>query len=158
LFALHVLPYANYILCVEPTPEHMVIQKQLLTSSLVGHEQSALNSYTGKCRFRKEPVNTTMNTIRDSSDAYEVDCITLRGLCDKYLLTHVDLVKIDIEGSEVAAITPQTVSDVSHIVKKFLLETHPRSRQMQDHFKKIFEECGYKAEYVDFNGSILAYK
>jgi hypothetical protein len=68
------------------------------------------------------------------------------------------LVKLDLEGSEVAAITVDTVKPVSHIVKKFLLETHPRSREMQDHFKGVFESAGYKVEYFDFNGSVIAYK
>ena len=166
LFAIHVLPWADKIICVEPTPGHMAIQKTLLSKAVklmdrdieVIHEQAALNSYTGKAKFRTEPINTTMNTLVDRPDSYEVDCITLADLCAKHGLTKVDLVKVDIEGSEMKAITVETVSAVSSIVNKFLLETHPRSREMQDYFIGIFTEAGYKAEYVDFNGSIIAYK
>jgi FkbM family methyltransferase len=164
LFAIHVMPFADKIICVEPTPKHMAIQKDLFktfwsaTPIYVFHEQSALNFYTGKARFREERINTTMNALSNAGDSYEVDCITLYDLCKKYELSHVDLVKLDLEGSEVAAITVDTVKPVSHIVKKFLLETHPRSREMQDHFKGVFESAGYKVEYFDFNGSVIAYK
>lgn len=166
LFAIHVLPWAETIICVEPTPQHMAIQKTILNRSVevsekqanIIHEQSALNSYTGKAKFRTEGINTTMNTLSDRPDSYEVDCITLADLCKKHNLEHVDLCKVDIEGSEVKAITVETVSAVFPIINKFLLETHPRSREMQDHFKSIFEQAGYKVDYVDFNGSIIAYK
>lgn len=174
LFALHVMPYVNTIVCVEPTPSHMDIQKELLFENTetvfndfsgsiyevpsIYHEQAALNSYTGKARFREEPVNFTMNTLSDRPDAYEVECISLYDLCRKYKLEKVDVAKIDIEGSEFAAITYVMVFLVKDIIRKFLLETHPRSRESQDHFKKIFEDCGYKTEYSDFNGTIIAYK
>lgn len=165
LFTYHVLPYAQRIVRVEPTPQHNLVRHNLdLGFMLIGFdtvvsdEQSALNSYTGKCNFRVEPVNTTMNTIRDGVGAFEVDCITLQDLCAKYALAHVDLCKVDIEGSERQAITIETVKPVSNIIKKFLLETHPRSREEQDHFKAIFEQCGYTVEYPEFNGSVYAYK
>jgi FkbM family methyltransferase len=156
LFALHVLPYAEKIICVEPTPAHMEIQKELINDSKIQHEQSALNYYTGKAKFHHEPVNTTMNTLRD--DGFEVDCITLNDLCTKYNLEHVDLCKIDIEGSEFKALTVQTVSAVFNLIDNFLIELHPRTRQSQDHFKSIFEQSGYKVDYYDFNGSIFCYK
>lgn len=169
LFALHVSPFAEKIICVEPTPGHMAIQKELIEMNVatakpgkemaaILHEQSALNSYTGKARFREEPVNFTMNTLSDRPDAYEVECISLFDLCRKYKLEKVDVCKVDIEGSEFSAITYVMVFLVKDIIKKFILETHPRSRESQDHFKKIFEDCGYKTEYSDFNGTIIAYK
>jgi FkbM family methyltransferase len=150
LFALHVLPYAEKIVCVEPTPAHMEVQKVLLNGKVI-HEQSALNSYTGKCGWHIEPVNYTMNTIRDQT-GMEVDCITLHDLCIKHDLKKVDFCKIDIEGSEVLALTEQTVKPVFEIIDRFLIELHPRTREMQDRFKSIFEASGYKVEYYDFKG------
>ena len=155
LFALHVLPYIKRIVCVEPTPSHMEVLKQMVPGAV--HEQSALHNYTGKCNFHIEPVNYTMNTIRNDAPL-QVDCITLKDLCDKYRLTTVDFCKIDIEGSEVLALTEETIKPVFPIINKFLIELHPRTREMQDRFKAIFEACGYKVDYYDFNGSIYCYK
>lgn len=94
LFALHVLPYASRMICVEPTPQHMNIQRELLGGD-AEHEQSALHNYTGRCKFHFEPINTTMNTIRQDG-GLEVDCITLLDLCNKYNLSTVDFCKVDI--------------------------------------------------------------
>lgn len=165
LFALHVMPYVKEIVCVEPTPEHMEIQGNLfwhnwhnIRNGKFHHEQSALNSYTGTARFRKEPVNTTMNSLSDRLDSFEVNCITLFDLCEKYKLDSVDFCKIDIEGSEFKAITIDRVQEVSHIIKAFWLETHPRNLESMTHFKYIFEQCGYKVELIDFNGTVYATK
>jgi FkbM family methyltransferase len=153
LFALHVQPYAKRLICVEPTPEHMRIQKELIS---VEHEQAALNSYTGKARFRREPVNTTMNTLRDAPDSFEVDCITLLDLCKKYQVDKVDFCKIDIEGSEWEALTEERIKEVSGIIDSFFVELHPRSLESQSVMSKRF--AGYKIEMIDYNGSIYCYK
>lgn len=167
LFALHVLPYAKRLICVEPTPEHMVIQKQLLapyqviissstspTPPKIEHEQAALNYYTGKAKFRTEPVNTTMNTLRDAPDSYQVDCITLKDLCDKYGLTSVDFCKIDIEGSEWQALTIERIAEVQDIIKAFFVELHPRTVHSQNEMILRFAQAGYDTVMVDYNGSI----
>lgn len=158
LFALHVLPFAKCLICVEPTPGHMKIQKDIASSPKTFHIQAALNSYTGKAKFREEPVNFTMNTLRDSSDAYEVDCITLKDLCDKFELKTVDFCKVDIEGSEWQALTVERLKEVKGIIKSFFVELHPRTGESQFEMGKRFEEAGYKVKLIDYNGSIYCYE
>lgn len=155
LFGLHVLPYAERLICVEPTPEHMIIQMQLLNAE---HEQAALNYYTGKAKFRNEPVNTTMNTLRDAPDSYEVDCITLSDLCKKYNLDKVDFCKIDIEGSEWQALKVERINEVKGIIKSFFVELHPRSAESQNEMAGRFEAAGYKVKHIEYNGSIYCYE
>lgn len=158
LFALHVAPYADKIICVEPTPAHMQIQKEFISMPHVYHEQSALNHYTGKARFRTEPVNTTMNCLRDAPDSYEVDCITLKDLCEKYKLDTVDFCKVDIEGGEFQALTVERIKEASDIIKSFFVELHPRTIESQMEIGARFEQAGYKVDMVDYNGSIYCYK
>lgn len=170
LFSLHVAPYiqnsdiANHssLICVEPTPAHMEIQKELFQNNMrdmAGHsivcsyEQAALNNYTGRCRFHHEPVNTTMNTIRPDG-GLEVDCITLLDLCNKYNLTSVDFCKVDIEGSEWQALSVDRIKEVAGIIKAFFVELHPRTAEAQRDMAARFEEAGYKVEMIDYNGSI----
>lgn len=153
LFALHVLPYAKYMVCVEPTPAHMQIQIELLNTSKVDHCLAALNSYTGKTKFHLEPVNTTMNTIRQDG-GIEVDCITLLDLCNKYNLTEVDFCKVDIEGSEWQAITVERIKEVAGIIKAFFVELHPRTSEAQRDMAARFTEAGYLVQLIEYNGSI----
>lgn len=156
LFALHVHPFSRLTVCVEPTPEHMKVQKEV--APRVIHEQAALNSYTGKARFRREPVNTTMNSLSDRPDSYEVDCITLKGLCEKYGLPRVDFCKVDIEGGEWGALDVERIKEVKGIIKSFFVELHPRTVLAQNDMKLRFEQAGYKVDLIDYNGSIYAYE
>jgi len=159
LFALHVMPFCARIVCIEPTPEHMRIQKELLGEYFnYDGDQSALNSFNGTALFRKEPVNTTMNSLTSGGDGIYVCCSTLLQFCELYTLTSVDFCKIDIEGGEFAAITIVRVNEVKGIIKAFWLETHPRDMQSMNHFKVIFEACGYEVELIDFNGTVFAWK
>lgn len=176
LFALHVMPYVERIICVEPTESHMEVQKDLLKPyyklihetpngefphgmyNKIIHEQSALHNYTGTVGYHIEPVNYTMNRVNVSGLGIEVPCITLYDLCKKHNLTHVDFCKIDIEGSEDLAITVETVRPVNQIIDKFSIELHPRTFEMMEKYENIFQEAGYKTKRVDFNTTIFAFK
>lgn len=168
LFALHVMPYVNRIICVEPTESHNKVFKDLTDPfneyddyngrHKVTLESSALHSYTGTVGYHIESVNFTMNRVNVSGLGIEVPCITLFDLCKKYDLTHIDFCKIDIEGSEDLAITVETVRPVNQIIDKFSIELHPRTLEMQDKYAAIFKDAGYKVERVDFNCSIFAFK
>lgn len=158
LFALHVLPLAKKIVCVEPTPEHFAIQKEILQSPKVVHENSALSHYTGETDFYWCGVNTTMNSLHNRGDrSFKVPCITLTDLCVKHLLTKVDFCKIDIEGSEWTAITKETLTPVFDIIDKIFIELHPPTAESQDAFKALFESVGYKVDkYI--HDSLFCYK
>jgi hypothetical protein len=94
-----------------------------------------------------------MNTIRHDG-VLEVDCITLKDLCDKHGLTSVDFCKVDIEGSEWQALTVDRIKEVSGIIKSFFVELHPRTAEAQLDMAARFTEAGYMVELVDYNGSI----
>ena len=162
LFCLHVLPYAQKVVCVEPTPEHMSVQKKLVRQGLpntktdsggerfimvpqIIHEESAVNSYTGKVNFHRCGINFTMNSLhhQNRDAAFEVNCYTLADLLDKHNLDHVDLCKIDIEGGEDIAITTDLLKACGNRIKKVFIELHPATTEYQDKFQLIFEAAGF---------------
>lgn len=156
LFALHVGPYAKRIICVEPVPQHMEIQRILVPGA--GHEQAALHNYTGETKFFWCGINTTMCSIQDRGDAEMiVPCITLFDLCKKYNLTKVDFCKIDIEGGEWSAITIQMLIPVFDIIDKIFIELHPPTAESQKDMKSTFEAVGYKVETY-LHDSLFAHK
>lgn len=176
MFALHVSPWAEKIVCVEPTPEHMKIQKEILINvpavsyaiekeepfatenPEIINEQAALSDYTGKAKFYWCGINTTMNSLQDRGDrTFDVDTITLKDLCEKHGLTKVDFCKIDIEGSEWQAITKETLQPVFQIINKIWIELHPPEPKSQEVFKNIFESVGYKVDKI-IHDTLFAYK
>jgi len=166
LFALHVLPYAKTLVCVEPTPEHMRINRQMIDDNYKGgkeiaailHEESALSEFTGTAQFYWCGINTTMNSLQNRGDrSFPVQTITLIDLIEKYKLSRVDFCKIDIEGSEWGAVSVKTLSPVKDIVKKFFIELHPPNQESQAEFEKIFQAVGYKTERV-IHDTLFCYK
>lgn len=156
LFALHVLPYVKKIVCVEPTPEHMLIQKKLLSQVMAKqtvpmalyHEESAINNYTGTANFHRTGINSTMNSLhhQNRDAAFQVACLTLPDLLAKYNLDHVDLAKVDIEGGEDFAITTELLKACNGKIKRFFIELHPGNIESQEKFTKIFEDAGFKVK------------
>ena len=151
LFALHFTPYAERIICVEPTPSHMAIQKEILKGTICEFEESALSDHTGIDKMFLCDENSTMNSLEiRSGERFSVNCLTLEDLCKKYSLTKVDFCKIDIEGSEWVAITKETLKPVFEIIDKAWIEVHPP--ESRGEFKRIFEAVGYKVEYCKHDG------
>jgi FkbM family methyltransferase len=145
LFALHVSPWAKKIICVEPTPEHGAILQQLMPRAIL--EQAALAEVNGQAQFYWCSINTTMNSLQPRGDrAFTVSTLTLPALLDKYMLDHVDLVKIDIEGSEHQAITPGIIAAVAPRVRKFFMEVHPPNHVTVSKFVPMFEAAGYRVQ------------
>jgi FkbM family methyltransferase len=151
LFALHFSPFADRIICVEPTPSHMEIQKEILSGTNCEFEEAALSDHTGLANLALCDHNTTMNSLQFYfKDRIVVNSISLKSLCRKYSLTKVDLCKIDIEGSEWVAITEKTLEPIFNIINKIFIEVHPVD--CRDEFKKKFEKVGYKVEYCKHDG------
>ncbi len=149
LFALHVSPYAEKIICVEPTPSHMAKQQEILKGLPVTHVEAALSNKVGEQDFHWCGINTTMNSLQDrhSGIKFKVKTTTLQELI-RLVPGNIDFCKIDIEGSEWQAITYDTLAVASAFIKKIFIELHPPNQHSQDYFKKIFEAVGYKVEVI----------
>jgi len=158
LFALHVTPWAEKIITVEPTPNHMELNKQITSKfSNVIHLQAAVSNKTGQIPFFTFASNTTMNSlINRGGDHFIVDCITIPDLIEKYNLDHVDFIKLDIEGSETIALNTDVIEYMSNKVSKILIEFHEVAgigySEQRSIFEKIFIEYGYKIKHFGPDG------
>jgi len=79
LFAIHVTPWADRIITVEPTPSHFNLNTQLTGKfPQVERIQAAISNTTGQMTFYTFPSNTTMNSlINRGGESFTVDCITI---------------------------------------------------------------------------------
>lgn len=160
LFALHIMPIANRIICLEPTPEHFAVQNALLKNykNKVLSLQAALHNYTGQTTIFKCGINSTMNALmpENRENGFPVNCFNLKGLCDLYDLKKVDLCKIDIEGGEMLVLNFENLKEAFDIIDNFIVELHPRSTEVYKHFERIFSDVGYKCKLIDFNCALFA--
>jgi len=157
LFALYVSPFAEKIVCVEPTPEHITIAKEILKGLPVEFEEAALSDRTGTVSFSRNPENSTTNAIGSSPDSVTVKSLSLEDLCKLHNLTRVDFCKIDIEGGEWLAITPETLKPVYKLLNKVYIELHPCDQAARDKMTATFDTAGYVVKQNTYE-SLVCYK
>lgn len=159
LFAIHVAPWAERIVCFEPTPSHFQLLEQL-TSDIKSIErvQAAIAPVDGKIVFYTEPNNTTMNSlIPRSGGSFEVQGLTLKSIIEKYNLHNVNFVKMDIEGSENVVLNDETVNYIINNIPKILIEFHSDHDVILPKFIKIFESNGFRVNHFNWD-SIMCFK
>lgn len=159
LFAIHVAPWAERIVCLEPTPSHFKLLEQL-TSEFKNIErvQVAIAPKDGKVTFYTEPNNTTMNSlIPRSGGSFQVEGYSLKTIMDKFNLQNVDFIKMDIEGSENIVLNDETVSHIINHVPKILIEFHSDHDVIVPKFISTFEANGFKVNHFHWD-SIMCIK
>lgn len=163
LFALHATPWANKIVTVEPTPNHFKLNEELTKDfKQIQRIQAAISNTTGKIDFFTCSDNTTMNSlINRGGNSFTVDCITIPDLINKLNLTHVDFIKLDIEGSETIALNDDIIKTLSNIASKILIEFHEVNGigcvQQRAIFEIMFIKYGYQTKYFGHDG-LFCYK
>lgn len=167
LFTLYAQDAAKRLVAVEPTPSHQHVFEQLTRDCKnVELVKAALCDVDTTVEFFISDENSTMNSIVNKyGRSINVEGLNFKSLLDKYGLDHVDFCKIDIEGSEMRAITRETLGEVFDRVDHIFIEVHAtvpnfthtdiisNRLKMED----VFRSVGYKLEVLNFD-TIYAYK
>lgn len=156
LFALHVLPYADKIICMEPTPSHFELL-QLLTGRYpqIKRINKALSSSERDVSFYLNSENTTTNSLVAGEQKITVSACTLSQLIKEYGV--IDFCKIDIEGSEIIALSEMEILAASKRVKKIFIEFHEVKgmdyEEIRSLYIPLFQKWGY--ETTTYNADCL---
>jgi len=156
LFAIHVSPWAEKIVGYEPTPSHYALNRQL-TWNFPNIEiiNAAVGPHTGEIDFFFEPHNTTMNSmVPRTGQKTTVPSFSIPDILAVY--DTVDFIKMDIEGSEIWALTEEAIEAIAKKVKKLLIEFHHTQYgtevQHRAQFRFRFEDAGMKCEEFNNDG------
>lgn len=84
-----------------------------------------------------ERINTEMSIFGGGTQTIWVDCSTLKSLFEKYNITHIDLLSIDIEGGEKVAL--QSIDFEKVTIDVILVENNFN----EPHLKDYLEPKGY---------------
>jgi FkbM family methyltransferase len=163
LFSLYVQDRAKVIYSVEPTPDHFTILEELTANyPNIKRLPYALHNEDTTVDFYIHEGNTTMNsTVNKYGRKIEVPTRTLASLFAELGLDHVDFIKCDIEGSEMAAITDETVGAVADKVDCWFVEVHatdstvPWAQSLEAnraHIAAIFQRQGYQVQNYRVDG------
>lgn len=165
LFTLYAQDCAKAIYPIEPTPNHFDILTELTKDYSNVHplNYAAYNEDTTIDFYINEDNSTMNSAVNEYGVKTTVQARTIRSICDELGLDKVDFVKCDIEGSEMSAITSETVDAVKDIVDNWWIECHqtnttekPWPGNLGDNRQalgKILEDAGYEVQYVTSENS-----
>ena len=168
LFSLYAADSCKRVVAVEAVPSTYTIAKELTAKHLqIEMQQYAISNSNEDVSFYINENSTTNSLVSHQGDEITVPGITVAGLLDKLEIDHVDFVKCDIEGSEVIALTEDTVGAVADKIDFWFVEVHqtnngdvawPGNLEMnRQKLKTVFENCGYTVEPV-IHDQLYAFK
>ncbi len=130
LFTLYVLPKSKKIFCIEPTPSHFEVLKDLVGNfdkeNKVSFHNIALSNKDGECYFEEIERNTTENKITNRKTNLKLTCSSLFSFFKENNIESIDILKLDIEGGENEIIfNDPLIENVFKKCKNIYIECHP---------------------------------
>lgn len=140
--------FAKQVFCVEPSKRHIECIEKLIDFNGIKNitiAPYALSNENGTEKFY-HPENVTMYSMENvqGASAYEeVETVTPVELIKRLGLTHVDLCKFDVEGSESKIIASDDFKALSDITDVFCGEWHSWTAMSQQQFANAFADLGF---------------
>lgn len=157
LFSLYIHDRASVVYAIEPTPAHLEVLIDITKSyTNIIPLGIALYDKDTEIDFYTMEQNSAMNTFIKRSefgynDKITVQAKTIATILKDLNLNHVDLVKCDIEGGEMIALTVDTIRPVFNLINTWIIEIHQTDTgslpENREKIKSIFESVGYAVEY-----------
>jgi len=132
LFTLYASDYAKKIFTIEPSAQHVEVINQMVDfnglTDKVTVIQKAIAMENGTEEFHHNK-NVTMFSLKDvvddkSSPTEKVETIRFDTLFKDNNITHVDFLKLDIEGSEVEVVGGKGFENVADKIDALVVEYH----------------------------------
>jgi FkbM family methyltransferase len=167
LFSLYAQDRAKAIYPIEPTPDHFHILEDLTKEYNNIHPlQLAAHNEDTTIDFYISEENSTMNSsVNKYGKKVEVQAKTIASIIKDLELEHVDFIKCDIEGSEMNALTDETIGAVKDLVDCWFIEVHATDKSMsweqsleqnRRTISAIFERAGYEVQDYRVDGIYAA--
>jgi FkbM family methyltransferase len=169
LFSLYAKGKARRIIAVEPTPDTFNMLKKLTANDpKIELLQGAAGGHDGQVTFFLNKETTINSIVNKVGEEITVDCYTINSIMKKFNLDYVDFIKCDIEGSEVVALTDETIGAVADKVGTWAIEVHQTNGDTgmpwpgnleynRQRIAQIFQRHGYTTEPI-IHDVLLAWK
>ena len=165
IFSLYAAKYSKQVYAIEPDPELFeCIVETLKTNNLnnVKAIRSAVfidNATYDFWRNSNRTMGSLHQAVRDPKfPPIKVPAVTLDKLFEDENIDHVDLLKIDIEGSEVEVISSAGFAKVADKIDVVIGETHDWSGRHPNQIVDAFKQNGFIVESIPADAHIFVAK
>ncbi len=126
LVSIYAVPYCKRIVAIEPSPDTFQILVANTRSYLsIERQRVALAPVNAMVEFFINDINfTASSTVNTHGQRVEVEGMTLPRILTMNRLTHVDVVKIDAEGSEGESLAFHELEWCKDMIDTYFIEFH----------------------------------
>lgn len=168
LFSLYAADSCSRLIAVEPTPNTFNVLTEIVKDhSNVTPLQLAIGPHNELISFFINENSTTNSMLNRNGQETKVQGMTLETLLDTQGLDRVDFIKCDIEGSEIQALTDDTLGPVADRVNFWFVEIHQTDvnespwpgnlESNRQQLSELFQRHGYQTELV-IHDQLFAWK
>ena len=158
--------YFDKVITLEPSTSHCDLLVKMLA---VNHIQNvtvvkkAIFMENGNFMFGGPKDNKTMRSLHmatwdQGKPEEKVETITLEKLLEDYKIEHVNLMKIDIEGSEVEVLSHPSFKKVADKIDTIIVERHQWSGRHPNQLNEALKNAGFIVETIPNSADLLVGK
>jgi FkbM family methyltransferase len=168
LFSLYAADSCKRVVAVEAAPGTFgILEKLVKDQPVIEALNVAIAPVNNDLTFYINENSTTNSLLDRKGTPVTVRGTTLVSLLDSLAIDHVDFVKCDIEGSEMVALTEETVGAVADRVDFWFVEIHQTNvseatwpgnlGSNRETLATMFQKLGYQTEMV-IHDQLFAWK
>ncbi len=145
--------YASQVFCVEPSKQHQEVIEKLLEFNKIDNIKLCKYGISNKNGTEKfyHPENVTMfsmENVTNATDYEEVEMVSPDTFFEREGIDHIDLLKLDVEGSEGKVIASEGFIKVAPKIKVICGEWHNWAGLSKDLFANAMRDLGYEFKWL----------
>ena len=154
--------YAKTVYAVEPSLEQFDILARMIAFNKIKNivpVNKAIYIKNGTFPLfhnkNKTMYSLHQNVNDNSSPSEDVETITIQGLMDTNKIDEVDLMKLDVEGSEVEILSSTSFKEVASRIKTIITERHAWSGRHENQLIDALKDVGYQVNQIPTSADVL---
>ncbi len=153
--------YNCNIFAFDPTPKSIDFLKRQVLPERYQYKEYAITDYNGKLElfFPQNPKHVSLSVIKKNTTSNKFSCRRIKTIMRKFNHTHIDILKMDIEGAEYDVIKNILYEKVKF--RQLLVEFHNRMEPNGDkklkETIKLLKENGYYIFHISNNGTEISF-
>lgn len=166
IVSLYLAKYFERVIALEPSSEHFAnLLKMVEFNGLtnVAPVKKALFIENGRFGFGGPKDNNTMRSLHmatwaEGKPEEEVETTTLESLFKEFNIEHVNLLKLDIEGSEHEVLSHPSFKKVADKIDTIVVERHQWSGRHPNQLNEALKNAGFIVEQIPNQADLLVAK